>query len=286
MTESIRHSTPVPKERPSRRVVLSRAATLTLAAAGGAATAAWDTETIVSTHHTVRIANLVAPCKVVQVSDLHRSWCVSNSFIERCIVAANRHQPDAVLLTGDFITARTSYMPSCARAIARLRAPLGCYAVLGNHDYASDEWQGAPVITGALQQVGVQVLVNTSVSLKNGLRLVGVDDYSTGEPDTGKAFSQVSARDAVLCMTHNPLEFDILRGYDVVTIAGHTHGGQIDLPIITDLVLDKRSKYLRGWFHSDHWPGRMYVSRGLGVLGIPVRINALPEIAVFHLVPA
>ncbi len=270
----------------SRRAVLKRASSLAIVAGAGSAGLFWDTETIVSTHHTVPVRNLSSPCTVVQISDLHRSWCVSSSFIRRCIAAANKHRPDIVLLTGDFITARTAFMPSCARALTDLRAPLGSYAVLGNHDYASDNWQGAPVIEAALRQAGVEVLVNSSVMLRNGLRVVGVDDYATGQPDTDRAFEHASHRNALLCMTHNPLEFDTLRGYDVTTLAGHTHGGQIDLPIITDLVLDKRSKYLRGWFHSQHWPGRMYVSRGLGVLGIPVRFNALPEIAVFHLTPA
>ncbi len=286
MSTTIGDDLPQDKVQVSRRSLAKRALVLAATTGAGGYGIFWDTETIVSTHHRVVVPNLASPCTVVQISDLHRSWCVSSSFIDRCIAAANRHRPDIVLLTGDFITAHTSFMPSCARAIQQLHAPLGSYAVLGNHDYASDNWLGAPIIKAALRNVGVEVLVNSSVMLRNGLRLVGVDDYATGEPDTEKAFGKVRQRDAVLCMTHNPLEFDVLRGYNVTTLAGHTHGGQIDLPIITDLVLDKRSKYLRGWFHSQHWPGKMYVSRGLGVLGIPVRVNALPEIAVFHLTPS
>ncbi|HLV81077.1 MAG TPA: metallophosphoesterase, partial [Chthonomonadaceae bacterium] len=238
------------------------------------------------TRHMLPMRGLRAPLRLAQISDLHRSWCVEESFIARIVEETNTLQPDVVALTGDFVTITSEYAASCVSQLDRLRAPLGLYAVLGNHDYACDGRQGGPAVTEALTGASVQMLTNRSLRLDNGLFLVGVDDCWMGRPDLEAAFRGVPAGAPALTLTHNPGIFRDLCAYDCVTLAGHTHGGQIDLPLVTQVYLGRHSRYKAGWYREGRGPGRLYVSRGLGVVGIPLRIRATPEIALFDLTPA
>ncbi len=257
-----------------------------LAGALGVTDIEYETQAIAVTHHTSRTPGLKQPCRVVQISDLHRSWCVPESFVDRVVARANSLAPDVVALTGDFVTRHSSYIESCTRALRSLQAPLGLFAVLGNHDNAADDWRGGPVVAEGLETLGIQMLTNRSARLDNGLRLVGVDDFRTGRPDPDAAFRHVHRGEAVLAMTHNPFAFGAMCGRDCVTLAGHTHGGQIIVPGLTAHVVGARMRYQHGWYQEPRQPGRMYVSRGLGVVGLPFRYHCLPEIAVFNLLPA
>lgn len=255
-------------------------------AAGGAAMlgeAVYGSNTLEVTRHHLILPGLRFPARLVQLSDLHRSWCVNEDFIAAVVDRANSLNPDIVALTGDFVTRHSDYMPSCLTHLKRLHAPLGLFAVLGNHDYQCDLGQGAPVIEAALVSANVQMLTNGSVRLDNNLRLVGVDDGLCGSPNVEFAFSGACPGEAVLAMTHNPRIFPQMAPYDCVTIAGHTHGGQINVPVLTNALFHDRMRYKRGWYREPSGQGRMYVSRGLGVVGIPCRVRSLPEIAVFDL---
>lgn len=266
-----------------RQILLGGLATLGLL---GAADSAYETGAIEVTRHRLPLRGLSRPCRVVQITDLHRSWCVSEAFISRIVALTNALRPDLVLLTGDFVTHRSDYIHSCTNALKTLCAPLGQYAVLGNHDYSCDEWQGSKAVTLGLKRIGIQMLTNHNTRLDNGLRLIGIDDHDTGDPDPARAFHRVKRGEPVLAMTHNPLLFRTVCAYDAVFLSGHTHGGQIVVPLLTQLFSDDRARYLSGWFDEPGWPGRLYVSRGLGVMTVPMRLNCLPEIACFDLVPA
>ncbi len=268
-------------KRLTRRRFLGRS--LALCGALGVGATAFETVHLDVTQHRLPIRGLREPCRIVQLSDLHRSWCVSEGFIAHVVARTNALKPDVILLTGDFVTLHSYYIQSCVRQIRRLNARLGLYGVLGNHDYKCDQWQGSPVIIEELTAAGVNLLTNRSERLDNGLHLVGVDDYDTGNPDLNAAFRNVGLGETVIAMTHNPLMFNEMCAYECVTLAGHTHGGQVNLPVITRLMTDERSRYLRGWFQERGRPGRMYVSRGLGLTTIPFRIRSAPEIAVFEL---
>ncbi|HZP81622.1 MAG TPA: metallophosphoesterase [Chthonomonadaceae bacterium] len=238
------------------------------------------------TRYQVPLPNLKEPMRLVQLTDLHRSWCVSEEFIANVVTRTNALQPDVIALTGDFITRSTEYAESCARQLARLRAPLGMYGVFGNHDNSADKGRGSIPLGAILADANIRILTNRSQPLENGARMVGVDDSWTGHPDPQTAFSDVRTDDAVICMTHNPEIFGALAVYDCLILAGHTHGGQIRIPFVTRSLLDNRARHLQGWFHEFPRPGRMYVSRGLGVVGIPMRFRCRPEIAVFDCHPA
>ena len=245
-----------------------------------------DRTRIQVSRHTLPLRGLRAPARLAQISDLHRSWCVEESFIARIVEETNALRPDLVALTGDYVTISSEYAASCARQISRLQAPLGLYGVLGNHDYWCDSRQGGPAVAEALTVASVQMLTNRNLRLDNGLFLVGVDDSWVGHPDLEAAFHSVPAGAPTLAMTHNPGIFRDMCAYDCVTLAGHTHGGQIDLPLVTQAYLGRHNRYKAGWYREPNRPGRLYVSRGLGVVGIPLRIRATPEIALFDLVPA
>jgi predicted MPP superfamily phosphohydrolase len=177
-------------ERPiSRRQFLLRNAL-----AGGTVvlgeTALAEREPIVTVHK-LDIPGLREPVRLVQLTDLHRSWCVSEGYLQRVIARVNALKPDAALLTGDFVTDSSRHMASCSDVLKKIEAPLGSFAVLGNHDYACDHSRGGPAIDAALGALGIHVLTNRSFRLDNGLNLVGIDDCWAGQPDPVSAFSQV-----------------------------------------------------------------------------------------------
>jgi uncharacterized protein len=239
----------------------------------------------------VPMPGLKEPVRLVQLSDLHRSWCVSEGFIARIVGKTNALRPDVVLLTGDFVSYEAHYAESCAQQLAALRAPLGLYGCLGNHDHDCSRQKGCPAVVAALAEVEVHMLTNRSVRFDNCLTVVGVDDCHTGRPDLRAAFRGVERGAPVIAMTHNPNYYREMKKFDCITLAGHTHGGQINLPFLTTGVLSVRHSknsrvYKQGWFHDSGYPGRMFVSRGLGVVGIPFRYRATPEIVVFDLTPA
>jgi predicted MPP superfamily phosphohydrolase len=236
--------------------------------------------------HKLRLTGLKEPVRLIQLSDFHRSWCVSQAFLDRVVVQANALKPDVALLTGDFVTRSSNYMSSCIHSLRRLQTRSGSFAVLGNHDYACDAFSGGPRITEALQSIQITTLTNRSARLENGLNIVGIDDCWLGAPDPEAAFRAVRTNEPAIAMTHNPGYFPALGGYNCVTLAGHTHGGQINIPLLTRSLMARRARYLKGWFRSPEGPGRMYVSRGLGVVGIPLRLRCDPEIVLFELQPA
>jgi uncharacterized protein len=249
-----------------------------------------ERNTVETTFCRLPMPGLKEPLRLIQLSDLHRSWCVSEGFIARIVNKTNTLRPDTILLTGDFVTYDSVYAESCARQLARLRAPLGLYGCLGNHDHDCGRGRGGPAVVSALAEANVHMLTNRSVRFDNRLYIVGVDDCHTGRPDLKSAFRGIERGAPIIAMTHNPNYYREMKKYECVTLAGHTHGGQINLPFLTTGLLSIRHSknspvYKQGWFRDKGYPGRMYVSRGLGVVGIPFRYRATPEIVVFDLIP-
>jgi len=249
---------------------------------------------IETTIHRVPVKNLREPMRVTQISDLHRSWCVSEHFVSQCVNKAIQTKPDAFLLTGDFVTGTANYSESCAAQLQRLNAPMGQFAILGNHDWGCNQGGGGREVAYNIAQADIRILTNRSFVLDNGLQIVGVDDAVAGHPDPDKAFRQIEWNRPVIAMTHNPILFKTkMCQYPCLTLAGHTHGGQIKIPAVTPFIMKMRkthrnmpARYEHGWVEEPNAPGTMYVSRGLGVVGIPMRFRARPEIVVFDLIPA
>ena len=234
------------------------------------------------TRHSVPIAGLppaLEGLRIAHLTDWHRSFRTPDALLRRAVELANAENPDVILLTGDYVTDDPNDIPPCGEIIAGLRAKAGVYAVLGNHDYGTD----GPAMIRALEKAGVTVLTNRSVKLANGLRIVGVDDDIQGRPNRDKALADVTSAEPTVILCHNPAFAEKLTDRDALILAGHTHGGQIRVPILTAWRIRKiRAKhYARGWFTLGK--ARLYVNRGLGNVGFSFRFRSRPEIAIFTL---
>jgi predicted MPP superfamily phosphohydrolase len=220
--------------------------------------------------------------RIAQVSDLHHSPIVPHADIERVCALAQSVKADLIALTGDYTTARPSYVWPCAEALGTLNASAGVWAVLGNHDHYTD----AELTTRALRRARIEVLDNAHTVITRGgdeLQLVGVDDWSWGKSDWGRAFRGVDRRRPTVLLSHQPAVLDMPETESVsLILSGHTHGGQVSLPFIGAPVrFVNEFKYLRG--HYQRGATQLYVSRGTGTVGLPVRLGARPEIAVLRL---
>lgn len=231
--------------------------------------------------------------KILQLSDLHLSAMTGAEFLHRVVERANVLQPDIIVLTGDYVSRRNSYarftgarrwarpLMEYARRmtdeVALLRARHAVLAIPGNHDHAEDSFRA---IGGLLREAGIQTLQNQSVRLA-GLPFVGLDDVRAGRPRLEEAFANVRREQAQVVLAHNPRLLGLLRGRNALVLAGHTHAGQVHLPLTNfrrrpgDMV---GSPWFQGWYRQEG--AQMYVSSGLGSVHFPARLRCPPEITL------
>ena len=234
------------------------------------------------TRHPLPIRGLPAAlngCRIAHLTDWHRSFRTPDALLRKAVALTNAEKPDVIVLTGDYITDDPNDIAPCGEIMAGLCAKSGIFAVLGNHDYGTD----GPAMIRALEKAGVELLTNRSVRLKNGLQIVGVDDDILGGPNIARAFAGVSETLPTIALCHNPAFAENLTDRNCLILAGHTHGGQIRVPILTAWKIRKihAKRYLRGWFEMGK--ARLYVNRGLGNVGFSFRFRSRPEIALFTL---
>ncbi len=249
------------------------------------------------THRTISIANLPAGfhnLRIAQLSDLHLDEYTEPYFLEKIVARVNALGPDIVLLTGDFVTRGSLTFVAAnhaAQRCAEILRTLNCtekYAILGNHDVTV----GAALVTNALKRQGIPVLRNEFLVLTRGgdhLTLAGTADPGTDIPNLNTSIP-AHPEGPVILMAHAPDYADNVvvhpRGALVdLMLSGHSHGGQIRLPILGALVLPPMGRiYTEGFYQL----GRMqlYVNRGIGTVGLPFRLNCPPEISTFTLQPA
>ena len=254
----------------------------------------YETEMLAVRHLQIHLPHLPAPfagTKIAFLSDFHHSQVVPRSYLEKVVATANSHDADYIVLGGDYVTAGwkyplfhgNRYIKPCFEILAKLRARAGRFAVTGNHDTAA----GLGEINSAMAAAGIENLSNRGVWLeRNGtrLRLCGVGDLMTQSHNLPAALGDASTRDAVILVTHNPDYAEHLNDPRVgLMLSGHTHGGQVVLPFVGAPVNPVRygQKYLYGLVQAPHT--QVYVTRGIGVLPIPIRVNCPPEIAVLTL---
>ena len=224
--------------------------------------------------------------RIVQFSDVHVSDDDHRSKLDDLVNALNAQEPDLLVFTGDLFSAYSNYegdVQKVADAFSRMEAKYGKYAVLGNHDYG----RGAePVTTKLLQDAGFEVLKGERRTLEElGITVTGLDDaiYSHDPADTPLD----GAEGFHLVLVHEPDVIDSLDGslFDLM-LAGHTHAGQVNLPLVEAIYLPKLGrKYLRGLYRPGGKESRaqLYVNRGIGESLMPVRFGALPEVTVLTL---
>jgi predicted MPP superfamily phosphohydrolase len=195
----------------------------------------------------------------------------------------NAQHPDLILLAGDFVGSRrvanryytfTQYSyAEIAAPLGRLRAPLGVYAVLGNHDY----WRSGAHMKAALERAGIRVLVN-EVLRAGPVTLAGADDEHTERADIGRIARAASGMpDPLLLFTHSPDLVPRLPPQFALVLAGHTHCGQIVLPLIGALASSSRygERYRCGVIHEGK--RTIIVASGLGASVLPFRLGAPPD---------
>ncbi len=239
-----------------------------------------------------RLPSVFEGVRIAQLSDIHFNPFMTTKHLERVVELTNAQRADLVILTGDFVTSATNGRGNkgraeqawpCADVLRRLESPLGCFAVLGNHDYATN----GDVVTEALSAGSrIQVLRNRSIALERGgarLWLAGVDDVSANLANPDVALRGVPKQECTVVAVHEPDFADEIQKFPVdFQISGHSHGGQIRFPGVGALYLPPLArKYPQGHY----WLGQLqlYTNRGIGVIEVPMRFLCPPEITVFTL---
>jgi predicted MPP superfamily phosphohydrolase len=224
------------------------------------------------------------PLKVAVASDWHITrrplGAMTPSRAAAIVAQINAANPDLVLLPGDFIAGHGDPAArgepdaqEIAAVLGKLRAPLGVYAVLGNHDW----WADGPAVAGALKRHGIQVLENDAREVDAGLWVAGIGDHMTGHSNPVRAVAAVPPRAHALVVMHDPASLLDLPAVQGLAVAGHMHAGQVRLPGYGALITPGRAPrtWSYGWI--DHHGLQAWVTSGLGTSILPVRFNARPE---------
>ncbi len=234
-------------------------------------------------------APLPAPLRIGLLSDIHLGGAhMSPKRLKRAFEAINEKSPDMILLAGDFINGHerrdrrrddfNARIDEGLLAIGHLNAPLGVHAVMGNHDF----YYSQSYVAAVLKEQGVHVLVN-AVRRAGGFCIVGLADADTAQEDPA-VFGDCEPQDAVIGLMHSPDSFEHLPEGTVFAAAGHTHGGQINLPILGRAVtLTKLGKpYAYG--HKKWKSIDVFITAGLGTSILPARFRAPPEVVIIDIV--
>lgn len=221
---------------------------------------------------------------VAFLTDIHHGPYVDLQFVASIVRTTNLLRPDLVVLGGDYSLRDAKYIGPCLEVLADLRAPMGVFGVLGNHDY----WHGLRETRDGLRSAKVTELTNAGVWFERGgerFGLAGVDDLWSGSPDVRAALRDATPADACLLVSHNPDLAEVIDAPAVgLVLSGHTHGGQVVFPGFGAPWAPSRygQKYLRGLVQAPRT--QVLVSRGLGVSAVPARMNSRPEINLVTLV--
>lgn len=232
-----------------------------------------------------RLAPAFDGYRLVQISDIHLGTGMTPARLHYCVDLVNAEQPDAVVITGDFVTSNpvAAAAPALREALIRLQPRDLTAAVLGNHDH----WTDATAIRHMLRAANVLDVSNGLFTLRRGaaaLHLAGLDDYWEGLARLDDVLAQLPDDGAAILLEHEPDYADIssATGRFDLQLSGHSHGGQVIIPFRGPLVLPTYGqKYPLGRYQV----GTMiqYTNRGLGTVRPAVRFNCRPEITVFTL---
>ncbi|MBN1642573.1 MAG: metallophosphoesterase [Anaerolineae bacterium] len=219
---------------------------------------------------------------IAQISDLHVGYAMNDAQLAHDLSTVNALEPDLIVITGDMFHSHPSDAERCARSLSELRAPHGVYAIMGNHERRLPPAEGEE----PFRRAGLHVLANASHRVAvNGaaLWLIGLDDVIMRRGDLARALQGVPENACKVLLVHEPdfAERAAQRSIDL-QLSGHTHGGQIRLPLVGPLLLPVLGRrYPMGLYRvHDTW---LYTNRGLGVNRPALRLNCRPEITLFTL---
>jgi predicted MPP superfamily phosphohydrolase len=233
--------------------------------------------------------------RIVQLSDFHINPFMTADEIRRCVAIANGMKADLVALTGDYVADDPAAAGEVVQALAGLRAPSGVFGCLGNHEiYTETE----DCITRLFAAEGIRILRQERAPIQahgEVLNLIGVDYQQlrfSSDHDGHLVDRYLEGGEKLvmpdmlnILLSHNPNSFDRAAELGIdLTLAGHSHGGQLALSFINRglTLVRPETRYVSGWYEK---PGsQLYVNRGIGTTGPPIRLGARPEITVFELV--
>lgn len=244
----------------------------------------------------LRPTDAARPFRILHLSDLHASAVVSLASIEEAVGLGLTAEPDLIALTGDFVTGQDISWSDYSAVLSQLTAAAPTFACLGNHDGGAwTQRRGRPYtsrrVEALLADAGIELLHNRTVTrtiAENPVRITGVGDLWAGECEPAIAFWNLTpAPPGIphLVLNHNPDAKDLFNAYPWdLMLCGHTHGGQLRLPILGAPFAPIRDKRFVEGLHP--WGGRqLYVTRGVGNLH-GVRFNCRPEVSVLELLAA
>jgi len=227
---------------------------------------------------------------IALLSDFHYDPYFSIHPLHAAIPVVNGLRPDLIVLAGDFVSVpsigdvrKAAFAAEpCARILRQMAAPEGLWAVLGNHDVDTDPQH----VTRALEAENIQVLANQSHAIeRNGARvwLSGVNDVLSWTADLPKTLRRIPPGEAVILLAHEPDFADEASRFPIdLQFSGHSHGGQVRIPLLPPLYLPKGAKkYVLGMYQVG--PLMLYTTAGLGTVGVPMRLNCPPEITLVTL---
>jgi len=213
---------------------------------------------------------------LVQLSDLHFGMLTENGKLSRVFDRVNELNPGLIVITGDLVDEGVSHMEEMAEPLKRLKSRYGVLAITGNHEY----YAGVKRAVEIMRSAGVEVLRNEIKVLPGGLQVLGVDDPTgsrrRGEPaaDLEKQLSRLDREKPSILLYHQPIHFEKTASSGVgLQLSGHTHGGQLYPIIYISRMIYPRTPGLHQIGES-----RLYVSRGAGTWGPPMRLGSPPEI--------
>ena len=232
--------------------------------------------------------------RLVQLSDIHHGPWLTLDFVRQIVSRTNALDADLVLLTGDYVYDSPRYIEPVIAALAEVRSKIGMLGVLGNHDW----YEGGRLTQSEFGRRGIPLIDNARLILtpdrkltrgaEAGLCFAGVGDFWEDEPDYDAALANLPASMPRVLLSHNPDAAEdprFLRSRHRVDLmlSGHTHGGQVRLPLVGAPVIPSKygQKYAAGLVQGPRCP--VYISRGLGLSGLPVRFAVPPEIVLFEL---
>jgi len=292
LADWVRHAPEAPAD-PERRLLVARAvAGGAVLAAGGATafsihTALADPEIHEVPVRLARLPRQLSGLSIAQISDLHIGRTIGEREVRRVVAETNALRPDVVALTGDFVDGSVRMLEAAVAPLAALQSRFGVFFVTGNHEYYS----GAPAWVAHLRRLGIRVLRNERVEIGDGVAsfdLAGIDDWRSAGmapghgPDLAAALAGRDPDRSLVLLAHQPRGVEeAARAGVELQVSGHTHGGQIfPFTLATALVYP----YLHGLYPVPENGSQIFVSRGTGFWGPPMRLGSPPEIA--HIVLA
>jgi predicted MPP superfamily phosphohydrolase len=227
--------------------------------------------------------------KIIQFSDTHLGFQYTLNQFKKLVTKINNLQPDIIIFTGDLMDEPNKYkeLNKLTALLETLQAPLGKYCVFGNHDHGG---YGSEIYRNIMESASFTLLLNESKKIKITdsvhIYLAGIDDAMLGNPDLPLALKHVPKDKFTILLSHAPDLAKTASHYPIHwQISGHSHGGQVKLPIIGPLVTPPFGQiYPEGlYLIGENNPLNLYVNRGIGTTRLPFRFMAKPELTVFTL---